>query len=351
MAEQSNVGSSARIISLIDAWKLPFSHVIPDDKIVIMTDDAMDPLVWQSAMAALRAKGVTPVLTLFPRLKYHCADPPPAALAATVESDVVVALTTTALNSGTPGLRSLRRGGPGGRRTPIWLMEQTTVDILTGEAGAGMTDDDVEEICERQRRVGEIFDKSAALHVESKAGTKLTADISGMPPGYFAQRWSKRPFTRDSITGRLGGGTWPIGEIHAEPLPGTAEGRVVWDVTAHHPSGAWKTPVTLVIQAGRVVGIEGSDEAREVRRYIDSFGDDRSLDVGGEIALGTNHRCLPSASSMRSEKKRLGAMHFGIGHGSDRGIVNSKLRLEGIVNHPTVVADGKVICEDGEFAI
>ena len=47
----------------------------------------------------------------------------------------------------------------------------------------------------------------------------------------------------------------------------------------------------------------------------------------------------------------LGAMHFGIGHGADRGLVNSNLRLEGIVDAPTVVADDTVICRDGAFEV
>ena len=46
------------------------------------------------------------------------------ALAAAKGADVVVALTTTAMNSGTPGLRSIRAEGGGSGRTPIWLMEE-----------------------------------------------------------------------------------------------------------------------------------------------------------------------------------------------------------------------------------
>jgi hypothetical protein len=44
-------------------------------------------------------------------------------------------------------------------------------------------------------------------------------------------------------------------------------------------------------------------------------------------------------------------MHFGIGHGSDRGVVNSVLRMEGIVDSVSVVADDTVICEDGEIVV
>ena len=45
-------------------------------------------------------------------------------------------------------------------------------------------------------------------------------------------------------------------------------------------------------------------------------------------------------------------MHFGIGHGADRHQVNSKLRLEGIVDRVTVVVDDKiVVCDKGQIKV
>jgi hypothetical protein len=340
-----------QIIELIAAWDIPFREIGAADTFVLLTDDAVDPLVWQSAMAAIRARGAEVVLSLYPRRAFHCADPPGPAIAAASHADVVIAMTSTALNSGTPGLLAIRAEGSGRGQTPIWLMEQLTVDILTTGGAGRTTPEDIDEICDLQRRAGEVLDRAERLHVQTKAGADLTANIGGMPEGYFARRWSRRPFRRNPETGRLGGGTWPTGEIHVEPLPGTATGTMVWDVTAHHPPGRWRSPVQLTIDQGRVTAIDGGAEADQVRRYLSSYGDENALSVGGEIALGTNHRCLPNTDSMRSEKKRLGAMHFGIGHGADRGLVNSNLRLEGIVDAPTVVADDTVICRDGVFEV
>lgn len=51
-------------------------------------------------------------------------------------------------------------------------------------------------------------------------------------------------------------------------------------------------------------------------------------------------------------EKHYGAMHFGIGHGADRHQVNSKLRLEGIVDRVTVVVDdNKIVCEKGQIKV
>ena len=340
-----------RIMSVIDAFQYPFRDVREGDRLLILTDDAMDPMVWQGAMAAIKAKGADPVLCLYPRRAYHCADPAPAAIEASRGADVVIALTTTALNSGTPGLRQIRAiGGAATGKTPVWLMEELTVEILT-EGGGRAREKDIEEIVDTGRRIGEVYDKAKNIHVTSKGGTDIRADISGMPPGYHSNRRGEIPFRRSAKTGKLGGGTWPFGEVHVEPQPGTANGVVVWDVTSHHPAGRWENPVTLTVKNGKVTAIDGAAEAREIIRYLEMYGDENSWMVGGEMAIGTNPFCQPNTFMMRSEKKRYGQMHFGIGHGSDRGVVNSVLRLEGIIDSVTVVADNTVVCENGVIKV
>lgn len=349
----SRYGAPAtRLITLLKSLEYPLRHVRKGDKFAVFTDDQMDPLIWQATMAALHSKGAEAMLCLYPKRAYHCADPSPLAIGAAKEADVVIALTSTALNSGTPGLRAIRSEGGGKGKTPIWLWEEMNQEILI-EGGGAVTAEEVQEMCDIQRRVGAVFDKGKRIHVTSASGSDLVADISGYPQNALADRWGAIPFERDEKTGRFGlsPGTWPFGEVHVEPLPDTAEGAVVWDQTAHYPPGQWKEPVKLHIQKGRLVDITGGHEAREVRRYLERHGDDNSWRVGGEIAIGTNRRCLPYTGNMRSEKKRYGAMHFGIGHGADRGLVNSKLRLEGITDRVTVVVDDTVVCKDGEILV
>lgn len=342
-----------RLISLMNCLKYPLRHVRAGDKFVILTDDQMDPLIWQAMMAELHSRGAEALLCLFPKRAYHCADPSPMSIGAAKEADVVIALTTTALNSGTPGLRQIRSEGGGKGKTPIWLWEEANQEILIDGGGAA-TEEEIKEMCDVQRRIGAVFDNGKEVRVTSRAGTDLTADIFGYPPGALADRWGAIPFERDEATGRFGlsPGTWPFGEFHVEPLAGTANGVVVWDQTAHFPPGQWREPVELVIEKGKVVDIRGGHEARLVRRYLDLYGDENSWLVGGEISVGTNRRCLPYTGNMRSEKKRYGAMHFGIGHGADRGVVKSKLRLEGITDYVTWVVDGKhTVVEDGEILV
>jgi hypothetical protein len=337
-------------IRLMKSWQAPFRDIREGDKIVILTDDAMDPLVWQSALAALHERDASAAVCLYPRLSYHCDDPPEVAISAAKGADVVIALTTTALNSGTPALRAIRKEGGTGN-TPVWLMEELTTEILT-EAGGSATVADLEEICAVQTRIAEIYDRAKRIRVLSEPGSDLTADISGYPEGYHVKRRSAMPFARDPKTGRLGGGTWPFGEVHVEPVPDTANGTIVWDTTANYPAGPWRNPVKLTIKDGRVTDIEGGAEAQGVRWYLETYGDENSWRVGGEISVGTNPKAWPAMGMMRNDKKRYGTMHFGIGHGADRLQVLSTLRMEGIIARVTIVVDDDiVVCDNGVIKV
>jgi hypothetical protein len=130
MTERYGVPAT-KIIALMKYLQTPLEQIQPGDKILVMTDDSMDPLVWQAFMAVVNQKGGSPALCLFPKLPYHCCDPHPAAIEAAKACNGVAALTTTCMNSGTPGLRSIRKAG----RIPIWLMEENTVEILTEGGG------------------------------------------------------------------------------------------------------------------------------------------------------------------------------------------------------------------------
>ncbi len=347
MVMMERFGSPAsRIMSVMKSLQVPVRSVQPGDKLLVITDDAMDPLVWQGMMAAIHAKGGEAVLCMWPRLPHHFADPPQMAIEAARGADVIVALTTTALSNASPGSRAMRKACGG----PMWLMEELTVEILT-QGGGRVTMEEVEEISRLGRRIGEIYDRGKKIRIKAENGTDFTAQIGGLPPDFFADWWGRIPFSRNPKNGKLGGGTWPYGEAHVEPVPGTGNGTVVWEITAQYPPGRWRNPVALTIKDGRVVDIQGKTEAEQVRWFLETYGDENSWLVGGEISLGLNKLCQKDNDSVREWKKHYGAMHFGIGHGADRGEVNSVLRLEGITDQITMVIDDTVVCDKGKILV
>ena len=84
------------------SFQVPVRSVQPGDKLLVITDDAMDPLIWQCMMAAINEKGGEAVLCMWPRLPRHFADVPQMAIEAARGAHVVVALTTTAMSNSMP---------------------------------------------------------------------------------------------------------------------------------------------------------------------------------------------------------------------------------------------------------
>jgi hypothetical protein len=57
MVMMERFGSPAsRIMSVMKSFQIPVRSLQPGDKLLVITDDAMDPLVWQCMMAAINEK-------------------------------------------------------------------------------------------------------------------------------------------------------------------------------------------------------------------------------------------------------------------------------------------------------
>ena len=96
-----------RLMSVMKSFQVPVRSMQPGDKILVITDDAMDPLVWQAAMAAINEKGGEAVLCMWPRLAHHFADPPQMAIEAARGADAIFALNindTTVFNGQRHGM-------------------------------------------------------------------------------------------------------------------------------------------------------------------------------------------------------------------------------------------------------
>ena len=98
---------STRIMSVMKSFQVPVRSVQPGDKLLVITDDAMDPLIWQCMMAAINEKGGEAVLCMWPRLPRHFADVPQMAIEAARGADGIFALTTTALSDASAGSRAI----------------------------------------------------------------------------------------------------------------------------------------------------------------------------------------------------------------------------------------------------
>jgi 2,5-dihydroxypyridine 5,6-dioxygenase len=307
------------------------------DKIFIITDTKMDPVLWQGFSRAAKEMGREVAVGIMEPRATHATNPMSAIHRAALdpELDLIVYLTSTAMAHAKINEELIDNG------KRHLLMEELTPAMLSPDGPAGA---DYPAMNEVGLRIAKIFTEGETCHVTCANGTNLTASIKGRPGRSIAGTPVKlKP-------GGGGGCAFPDGEAHVCPVEGTGNGTVVFDLTAHSV-GAIKEPMKLTVVNGFVTKIEGGREAAIWREIIEKYGDANSYNCPAEISIGLNPKVTPTGL-MRTDKKMYATSHIGIGDTiALGGTCHAKLRLEGVIRKPEISVDGKTLTRDGKILV
>ena len=143
---------------------------------------------------------------------------------------------------------------------------------------------------------------------------------------------------------------FPTGEFNVEPVEGSANGKLMIDLTMHH-LGRLLTPIELTVEKGRVVKIEGGPEARILRDYLEVYGDENAYMCPAEASVGVNAKAVVRGIQ-REDKNIMGTLHFGLGTNVDvGGSIKSKIHMDGVILHPTLYVDGVRRIDNGRILV
>ena len=309
----------------------------PGEKVLIMTDTQMDPLLWQGLTIAANSLGIHPMVTIMPARDRHAADPDAAICAAALDPsvDLVIYLTSTAM-AHAPITEALVDA-----KKKFILMEELTPAMLAPNGPAWA---DYGAINQLGLKIAKVFTEGESVHVKCPNGTDLTVSIKGRPGRSIAGiPLALRP-------GAGGGSAFPDGEAHVCPVEETGEGRVVFDLTAHSV-GALKEPIILTVEKGYVRKIEGGYQAKIWSDILKRADDPFSYNCPAEVSIGLNPKVVPTGS-MRTDKKMYGTSHIGVGDTVVLGgHCHAKLRLEGVIRHPEISVDGQLLTQGGRILL
>ena len=179
-------------------------------------------------------------------------------------------------------------------------------------------------------------------------------------PGLACRRCRPTPSipTKSSIStkdeNRPGGNLlyylFPTGEFNVAPVEGSANGKLVIDLTMHH-IGRLGSPIELTVEDGRITDIDGGADARILRDYLETYGDDNAYMCPAEASIGVNAKALVRGIQ-REDKNIMGTMHFGLGTNIDvGGSVKSKIHMDGVILEPTLDVDGVRRIDHGRFLV
>ena len=195
------------------------------------------------------------------------------------------------------------------------------------------------EILAAGKRLQAAWARGKKIHLTSKKGTDLKAEITGAPPfieaGFATQAGSTAAFSD--------------GEVSQGPVQGSAEGVVVVDGPIAHVEMP-ATPIRLEVKQGKVVRIEGDEKgARQLRNIVENVKD---ADNFAEIGIGLNPQCRQNGK-FEEEKKRLGNVHVAVGRntGGYGGTIACMVHLDMVIYEATIKTDKDVLLQDGKVCV
>ncbi len=301
----------------------------PGERFLIVADTRTSSSLPVALAEQAYLLGAEPVMTVMVPRGHSGEEPPPQIAAAMLESDVVISIASKSAYHTEAKGAAQRAGVRGCFNAPSqedgWTKGAMTADFM--------------EIRTVAERVAERLRGARSVRVTSPAGTDLTASIEGRQP----KGW---------LTGicRNAGevSAYPGGEVSLPPVEGTATGKVVIE-RVMTDVGRIATPITLTVERGEVVGIEGGEEADALRAHIEGVANATNI---GEIGIGLN----PAArlnDDITESKKRLGTAHVAMGDsaGEYGGNVVSDVHLDGMVLDALIEVDGDVIVANGEVKV
>ncbi len=309
----------------------------PGNKILIVTDTRMDPLLWQAMLTAATEMSMEPTVAIMTPRVAHGYDPTSLVMHAArdPELDLCIYLTSTAM-AHAPLSNELPDKGK-----RFILMEELTPEMMLPDGPAGADYTAMDAI---GQKIANLFSEGKRVRVQADNGTDLEAVIEG--------RLGRSVTAKVPVMRASGGGgcAFPDGEAHVCPVEGTGEGTVVFDLTAHSV-GALRQPIRVTVEKGMATKIEGGVEAAKWREILEKHGDPNSYNCPAEIAIGLNPNVTPTGS-MRTDKKLYGSSHIGLGDTVVLGgTCHAKLRLEGVIREPLITIDGRIVTKGGKILV
>jgi len=179
------------------------------------------------------------------------------------------------------------------------------------------------------------------MRITTPAGTDIRFENGG------------RPVTTE-LFADTPGAHFLLGQVGWSPVEPTINGTIVFDGSfsggGEAELGVLQNPITLRVEKGVIRSIEGGDEARQVKEWLEGLGDPKMFHLA-HVCYGFN----PGArlSGVCAEDERVwGCTQWGMGHQSPafQGTVGDAVsHCDGTCLNSSVWIDGEQIMDEGKI--
>lgn len=313
-------------------------NISAGEKVLLITDQPMAPMR-ERLMAEILSVGPGQVWSyVLPDTSRPLLEYPSLLHQVAAQAEAVMVFYSQVPPEETPGRlafwRTCRENG-----ARVGYGAQIDDSILENELSA-----DYRDIAAITRRLKEHLQGKQQVHITNPLGTNLSFSITGRDikedtgfihhPGQF--------------------GNLPAGECFVAPVEDSAQGVLVVDKS--FPELVVRQPVCMTFEKGRVIAVEGGDEAKELLRRIE-YGErlphGENCRVIAELGIGTNPKARLTGKLITDEKV-MGTIHIAIGDNASPnygGVNPAPIHIDGVVGQPTLIVDGQTLIEEGRYLV
>ena len=304
------------------------TDVQPGEQVLIITDWGTLSVAEAVARAATE-RGSEATLVLMPQRAADSQEPPPTIAAAMRSADVIFTPVSRSITHTT----AMKQAVGGGARAAA--MSAYTEELLMSEA----LQVDFQTLAPTCLEVGRRLTEARSAHLTTPAGTHLHMDLSGRKA--------------NSLTCIVGKGEFsPVPNIEANivPLEGTPEGVIVADGSVPYLGiGVLREPIRLTVRGGRIVSVEGGEQATVLKQAWEAQADPDSYNIA-ELGIGLNPKARLTGVMLEDEGV-YGSVHIGTGTSITLGgTVKASSHYDLLLWEPTLVLDGEPLLKDGKLA-
>lgn len=301
------------------------------ERVLIVTDFE---LVSSAEMLAsfAHAKGADVTVTVMEPRDVDGAEPTDSVTAAMAAADVVLMPVMMSLAHAAATRAALAKGAR------VLSLTALSEPLLASDAWQA----DFVGLRPKTVALAEAFELAKEVRITSEAGTDLRVRKDG-------RRGNAHACIVDT-PGSFSGA--PNIEANFSPVEGSAEGVFVADGSIPYLGiGMLSAPVTFVIEAGRVVRVEGGRQADRIRDVWAEQGDPNVYNIA-QVAVGMNPMIPAVVGELgcNYDEGAYGTVHIGIGTNSSLGgTVKAATHFDALMNAPTLTLDGRAVLKAGAF--
>lgn len=302
------------------------------ENVVITADTTTDRRVVEATANAAYSIGAIPVVIYYPTSEKAYAEPVKPIGKAVSHADVWIEFAYSSIMLSPSFQKALEFGC---RYINLTGMDVTMMVNTIGKV-------DYHLVVELGEMLKKKIQDADEIIIKDQNGTNLKAYNKGRSVRHSGQLATQKGY--------------PImlcGQISWCPLEETINGTLVFDAALFPPTnlGMLSSNIEVEFENGRVVKINGGNEAKIFSDWLDSFNDENMYRLA-HYSLGFNPGVSKATGRIVEDERIFGCIEFGIGsQGSAiKGAYwQAASHTDGVVSKPTIILDGKELEVDGKY--